>query len=79
MTTITISNGCISLGEGLYRYDYTKANGLYSIVFSAPRTPRIGDTVDDETNTWAPAELPQSNQDKSRWIKLPYEEWPDFE
>lgn len=64
-----------NLQTGVWTYPYTDTAGEHFVTFTAHRTPRIGDTI--ENGVLVDAVLPQSNQDKSRWIDVTPYEWPE--
>ena len=75
--SIKIEGGTTKIAEGSYRYDYEDTAGYHIVVFTANRTPKIGDTI--VNGELADAVLPQSNQDKSRWLPSDEGEWPEYQ
>lgn len=59
---------------GLYEYRYVTKEGEFLVTFTSATIPKIGDTV--EGGILTPAVLPQTNQDKTRWLPPDYDTWP---
>lgn len=76
MTYIKIEGGCVQNAlTGVWTYYYEDTAGFHEVSFTASRRPKIGDTI--QNGILVDAVLPQSNQDKSKWQTVDYQEWPD--
>lgn len=71
-----IEGGCTRTGDASWSYTYTTTSGITTLLFTADVgvVPKIGDSIN--AGALVPLVGHLINEDHSRWIKLPDEEWP---
>jgi hypothetical protein len=75
MATISIEGGTKQLSATTYRYEYGTVNGIVRVDFTAPRKPRIGDSIVD--GVFVPLTEWKINNDTSLWQCHDEYSWPE--